>query len=46
MMAWACPGEDWPARTLVPRPADMARRLMTLMWAGIRGYRVEPKFPG
>ena len=20
--------------------------LMTLMWAGIRGYRMEPKFPG
>ena len=27
MTAWACPGEDWPPRTLVPRPADMARRL-------------------
>jgi pimeloyl-ACP methyl ester carboxylesterase len=22
------------------------RELMTLMWAGIRGYRMEPKFPG
>ena len=27
MTAWACPGEDWPPRTLVPRPADMAIRL-------------------
>jgi pimeloyl-ACP methyl ester carboxylesterase len=27
-------------------PAMMEPELMTLMWAGIRGYRVEPKFPG
>ena len=27
MTAWACPGEDWPPRTLWPRPADMASRL-------------------
>jgi pimeloyl-ACP methyl ester carboxylesterase len=24
----------------------LERDLMTLMWAGIRGYRAEPKFPG
>jgi pimeloyl-ACP methyl ester carboxylesterase len=24
----------------------LERELMTLMWAGIRGYRMEPKFPG
>jgi pimeloyl-ACP methyl ester carboxylesterase len=23
----------------------LERELMTLMWAGIRGYRMEPKFP-
>ncbi len=38
-MAWACPGEDWPPRTLVPRPADMARRLTASRsgsrWAGV-----------
>ncbi len=28
MTAWACPAEDWPAMTLVPRPADMVSRLM------------------
>jgi pimeloyl-ACP methyl ester carboxylesterase len=27
-------------------PSMMERELMTLMWAGIRGYRMEPKFPG
>src|ERR1700728_4142892 len=27
-------------------PALLERELMTLMWAGIRGYRMEPKFPG
>ena len=27
-------------------PAMLERELMTLMWAGIRGYRMEPKFPG
>jgi pimeloyl-ACP methyl ester carboxylesterase len=27
-------------------PAMMERELMTLMWAGSRGYRMEPKFPG
>jgi pimeloyl-ACP methyl ester carboxylesterase len=27
-------------------PVMMQRELMTLMWAGIRGYRMEPKFPG
>jgi pimeloyl-ACP methyl ester carboxylesterase len=27
-------------------PAMLERDLMTLMWAGIRGYRMEPKFPG
>ena len=27
-------------------PTMMERELMTLMWAGIRGYRMEPKFPG
>ena len=26
-------------------PAMLERELMTLMWAGIRGYRMEPKFP-
>jgi pimeloyl-ACP methyl ester carboxylesterase len=27
-------------------PALLQPELMTLMWAGIRGYRAEPKFPG
>jgi pimeloyl-ACP methyl ester carboxylesterase len=27
-------------------PVMLERELMTLMWAGIRGYRMEPKFPG
>jgi pimeloyl-ACP methyl ester carboxylesterase len=27
-------------------PAMLEQKLMTLMWAGIRGYRMEPKFPG
>jgi pimeloyl-ACP methyl ester carboxylesterase len=27
-------------------PAMLERELMTLMWAGSRGYRMEPKFPG
>lgn len=27
-------------------PAMLEPELMTLMWAGIRGYRAEPKFPG
>jgi hypothetical protein len=39
MTACACPAEEWPARTLVPRPADMARRLMASVsgsrWAGV-----------
>ena len=26
-------------------PAMVDQELMTLMWAGIRGYRMEPKFP-
>jgi pimeloyl-ACP methyl ester carboxylesterase len=26
-------------------PAMVDRELMTLMWAGSRGYRMEPKFP-
>jgi pimeloyl-ACP methyl ester carboxylesterase len=26
-------------------PAMLERELMTLMWAGSRGYRMEPKFP-
>src|ERR1035438_9603782 len=26
-------------------PVMLDRELMTLMWAGIRGYRMEPKFP-
>jgi pimeloyl-ACP methyl ester carboxylesterase len=26
-------------------PMMLERELMTLMWAGIRGYRMEPKFP-
>jgi pimeloyl-ACP methyl ester carboxylesterase len=26
-------------------PAMLQQELMTLMWAGIRGYRMEPKFP-
>src|SRR5580693_2352154 len=26
-------------------PALLEQELMTLMWAGIRGYRMEPKFP-
>jgi pimeloyl-ACP methyl ester carboxylesterase len=27
-------------------PSMLEPRLVTLMWAGIRGYRAEPKFPG
>jgi pimeloyl-ACP methyl ester carboxylesterase len=27
-------------------PALLEQELMALMWAGIRGYRMEPKFPG
>ncbi len=27
-------------------PAMLERELMTLMWAGSRGFRMEPKFPG
>jgi pimeloyl-ACP methyl ester carboxylesterase len=27
-------------------PAMLQPELMTLMWAAIRGYRMEPKFPG
>jgi pimeloyl-ACP methyl ester carboxylesterase len=27
-------------------PAMLQPELMTLMWAAIRGYRIEPKFPG
>jgi pimeloyl-ACP methyl ester carboxylesterase len=27
-------------------PVMLERELMTLMWAGIRGYRIEPKKPG
>ena len=27
-------------------PVMVDQELMTLMWAGIRGYRAEPKFPG
>ena len=27
-------------------PAMLEPELMTLMWAAIRGYRMEPKFPG
>ena len=27
-------------------PAMLQPELMTLMWAAIRGYRAEPKFPG
>ena len=27
-------------------PVMLDQELMTLMWAGIRGYRAEPKFPG
>ncbi len=27
-------------------PAMLEPELMTLMWAGTRGYRAEPKFPG
>ncbi len=27
-------------------PSMLEPELMTLMWAGIRGYRAEPKFPG
>jgi pimeloyl-ACP methyl ester carboxylesterase len=27
-------------------PTMLEPELMTLMWAGIRGYRAEPKFPG
>jgi hypothetical protein len=41
MMAWACPGEDWPARTLVPRPADMASRL-TVSRSGSRQAGASP----
>jgi len=39
MTAWACSGEEWPAMTLVPRPADMAIRLKASVsgstWAGV-----------
>src|SRR6204780_2800159 len=34
-----------PARWL-DNPAMLQPELMTLMWAAIRGYRMEPKFPG
>ena len=27
MTAWACLAEEWPARTVVARPADMALRM-------------------
>jgi pimeloyl-ACP methyl ester carboxylesterase len=27
-------------------PVMLEQELMTLMWAGSRGYRMEPKFPG
>jgi pimeloyl-ACP methyl ester carboxylesterase len=32
--------------TETPGPVMMERELMTLMWAGSHGYRMEPKFPG
>jgi pimeloyl-ACP methyl ester carboxylesterase len=39
-----------PARRRLARwmdsPAMLLPELMTLMWAGIRGYHAEPKFPG
>jgi len=39
-----------PARRRLARwldnPAMLQPELMTLMWAAIRGYRMEPKFPG
>jgi len=41
MTAWASPAEDWPPRTLVPRPADMARRL-TASRSGSRQAGVSP----
>jgi polyisoprenoid-binding protein YceI len=41
MTAWACPGEDWPPRMLVPRPADMARRLRASR-SGSRPAGVSP----
>ena len=39
MTAWACSGEEWPPRTLWPRPAEMASRLTASVsgsrWAGV-----------
>jgi hypothetical protein len=39
MTAWACPTEDWPARTLVASPLDMASRVRAstsgFRWAGV-----------
>jgi hypothetical protein len=39
MTAWACLAEDWPARTLGPKPADMASRPAAsssgTKWAGV-----------
>ena len=37
MTAWACSAEDWPARTLVASPADMAIRLKASRSGSRRG---------
>src|SRR5271156_1353828 len=34
-----------PLARWLDSPVMLQRELMTLMWAGIRGYRMEPKFP-
>jgi pimeloyl-ACP methyl ester carboxylesterase len=36
----------WLSISGLDSPAMLQPELMTLMWAGIRGYRAEPKFPG
>jgi pimeloyl-ACP methyl ester carboxylesterase len=35
-----------PLARWLDSPAMLQPELMTLMWAGTRGYRAEPKFPG
>src|ERR1700689_589105 len=35
-----------PLARWLDSPAMLEPELMTLMWAGSRGYRMEPKFPG
>lgn len=34
-----------PLARWLDSPAMLDRELMTLMWAGTRGFRMEPKFP-